>query len=120
MYSITNKFDSGPDLTDQDTKEEIRELVYQKGKFDLNRNVLEEIQNKKFDDAKFKDMGGYSSNPTIRLDHTQDGYVDGVNTFPVKNDLGYDWWVGTGNLIIENPVYAASKAFTVGEWISGL
>jgi len=67
-----------------------------------------------------KDMGGYSSNPTIRLDHTQDGYVDGVNTFPVKNDLGYDWWVGTGNLIIENPVYAASKAFTVGEWISGL
>ena len=42
------------------TKEEIRELVYQKGKFDLNRSVLEEIQNKKFDDAKFKEMAGYS------------------------------------------------------------
>ena len=49
-----------PDLTDQNTKEEIRELVYQKGKFDLNRSVLEEIQNKKFDDAKFKEMAGYS------------------------------------------------------------
>ena len=60
LYSITNKFDRGPDLTDQDTKEEIRELVYQKGKFDLNRNVLEEIQNKKFDDNKFKEMAGYS------------------------------------------------------------
>ena len=60
LYSITNKFDRGPDLTDQDTKEEIRELVYQKGKFDLNRSVLEEIQNKKFDDAKFKEMAGYS------------------------------------------------------------
>ena len=50
MYSITNKYDRGPDMTDQDTKDEIRELVYQKGKFDLNRSVLEEIQNKKFDD----------------------------------------------------------------------
>ena len=60
LYSITNKYDRGPDLTDQDTKEEIRELVYQKGKFDLNRSVLEEIQNKKFDDAKFKEMAGYS------------------------------------------------------------
>lgn len=67
-----------------------------------------------------KDMGGYSANPTIRLDHSQDGYVDGVNTFPVKNDLGYDWWVGTGKLIIEDPIYASSTAFTVGEWISSL
>ena len=60
LYSITNKFDRGPDLTDQDTKEEIRELVFQKGKFDLNRSVLEEIQSKKFDDNKFKEMAGYS------------------------------------------------------------
>ena len=60
LYSITNKFDRGPDLADQDTKEEIRELVYQKGKFDLNRSVLEEIQSKKFDDNKFKEMSGYS------------------------------------------------------------
>ena len=60
LYSITNKFDRGPDLADQDTKEEIRELVYQKGKFDLNRSVLEEIQSKKFDNNKFKEMAGYS------------------------------------------------------------
>ncbi len=60
LYSIINKFDRGPDLADQDTKEEIRELIYQKGKFDLNRSVLEEIQNKKFNDNKFKEMAGYS------------------------------------------------------------
>ena len=58
FYSITNKYDRGPDLNDQNTKEEIQELVYQKGKFDLNRSVLEEIQNKKFDDNKFKEMAG--------------------------------------------------------------
>ena len=47
-------------MNDQDTKEEIKELIYQKGKFDLNRSVLEEIQNKKFDDNKFNEMAGYS------------------------------------------------------------
>ena len=70
-----------------------------------------------------KDMGGYSANPTIRLDHTQDGYVDGVNTFPVKNDRGYDWWTDLttgGKLVVEDPVYASEVAFTVGEWIEGL
>lgn len=71
-----------------------------------------------------KDMGGYSANPAIRLDHTRDGFVDGVDTFPAKNDRGYDWWVNTGayggRLIIEDPIYASSKAFTVGEWILSL
>jgi peptidyl-prolyl cis-trans isomerase D len=60
LYSITNKYDRGPDLNDQNTKDEIQELVYQKGKFDLNRGVLEEIQNKKFDDNKFREMAGFS------------------------------------------------------------
>ncbi|MDB3889327.1 SurA N-terminal domain-containing protein [Candidatus Pelagibacter sp.] len=60
LYSINNKYDRGPDLDDQNTKDEIQELVYQKGKFDLNRSVLEEIQNKKFDDNKFREMAGFS------------------------------------------------------------
>jgi peptidyl-prolyl cis-trans isomerase D len=60
FYSITNKYNRGPDMNDQDTKEEIKELIYQKGKFDLNRSVLEEIQNKKFDNNKFNEMAGYS------------------------------------------------------------
>ena len=60
LYSITNKYDRGPDLNDQNTKDEIQELVYQKGKFDLNRSVLEDIQSKKFNDSKFKEMAGFS------------------------------------------------------------
>ena len=60
LYFITKKYDRGPDLSSLETKEEIRELAYQKGRFDLHRNVLEEIQNKKFDDNKFKEMAGYS------------------------------------------------------------
>ena len=60
LYSITNKYDRGPDLYDPNTKDEIQELVYQKGKFDLNRSILEEIQNKKFDDNKFREMSGFN------------------------------------------------------------
>ena len=60
LYSITNKYDRGPDLNDQNTKDEIQELVYQKGKFDLNRSVLEDIQSKKFNENKFKEMAGFS------------------------------------------------------------
>ena len=54
LFSITDKYNRGPDLNDQTTKDEINELVYQKNKFDFNRNILEEIQAKKFNDSRFK------------------------------------------------------------------
>ena len=41
-------------------KEKLRELVYQKGKFDLNRKCFGKHQKKEFDDSKFKEMGGFS------------------------------------------------------------
>lgn len=71
-----------------------------------------------------KDMGGYSSNPNINQDHTKDGWVDGENVFPAKNDKGYEWWVsldaGKGRLVVEDPNYASKVSFTVGSWIEEL
>ena len=73
-----------------------------------------------------KDMGGYSSNPLVAeateatRNHKPGGYVDGVNTFECKNDRGYDWWTTTGKLVLEDPEYCASVAFTVGSWIEML
>ena len=70
-----------------------------------------------------KDMGGYSANPELALlnekvyNHKTAGYVDGVNTFDAKNDRGYDWWISTGKLVIEDPEYCANASFTVGSWI---
>ena len=73
LYSITKKYDLSPDITNQNTKNEIKELAYQKEKFDLNRSVLDEIQNKKFDDNKFKEMAGnnkeYSTISSIEDDN---------------------------------------------------
>ncbi len=66
-----------------------------------------------------KDMGGYSANPNINQDHSKDGYVDGENKFPAKNDRGYDWWVSEdgGALVIEDPKYCAEVSFNMGDWI---
>ncbi len=71
-----------------------------------------------------KDMGGYSSNPTVaagteeKYGHSKGGYNEaGENEFDCKNDRGYDWWVNQGKLVIEDPEYCASVAFTVGSWI---
>lgn len=66
-----------------------------------------------------KDMGGYSSNPAINQDHTKDGFVDGKDTFPAKNDRGYDWWTGAdgGKLVVEDPKYCSEVAFNMSDWI---
>ena len=60
LYKITNQYDKDPDLTDETIKNGMRELVYQKGKFDKNKSILEEIQKKEFNNNKFKEMGGFS------------------------------------------------------------
>lgn len=70
-----------------------------------------------------KDMGGYSANPEVAkaieetYNHSEGGYEDGENVFDAKNDRGYDWWTTEGQLVLEDPEYCSSVAFTVGSWI---
>lgn len=66
-----------------------------------------------------KDMGGYSANPACMQDHSQDGFVDGVNAFDAKNDRGYEWWISAegGQLVVEDPAYCAKVSFDLGDWI---
>lgn len=73
-----------------------------------------------------KDMGGYSSNPKVmeeteeEYNHKEGGYVDGVDTYPAKDDRGYEWWTGDGHLVLEEPQYCADADWTIGSWIEGL
>ena len=57
LYNINKEYDKSPNLNDDKTKGELVELIYQKDKFDFNRKILEEIQNKEFDNSKFEDLG---------------------------------------------------------------
>jgi peptidyl-prolyl cis-trans isomerase D len=56
LYNIENEYDRSPDLNDQIVKSEIVELIYQKGKFDYNRKIIEEIQNDGFNESKFIEL----------------------------------------------------------------
>lgn len=70
-----------------------------------------------------KDIGGYSSNPVVAAendaahpDHVT-GEKDGA-VYEVLKDRGFDWW--EDRLVIEDPEYCASVAYTVGTWIDSL
>ena len=67
-----------------------------------------------------KDMGGYAPVPACMQDHSKDGFVDGVDTYPAKNDRGYDWWLNEGKLVVEDPAYCASVSGSMSDWIDGI
>ena len=56
LYNIENEYDRAPDLNDEVVKSEIVELIYQKGKFDYNRKIIEEIQNDGLNESKFIEL----------------------------------------------------------------
>ena len=60
LYNIKKEYDQTPDLNNEIIKDEIVELIYQKGKFDYNRKLLEDIQNNKFSDNKFEELSNYN------------------------------------------------------------
>ena len=96
LFSIDDKYDLRPNLNNDTTKDEITELVFQKGKFDLNRKVLEEIQKKEFNDIKFDQMSAdnlkYISLNSINDDNTFEEnsvkmlYGLPINSFTLVND----------------------------------
>ena len=43
LYNIDKEYDKDPDLSDEKINSKIRELVYQTGKFNFNRDIIEEI-----------------------------------------------------------------------------
>ena len=95
LYNIDNQYDRAPDLNDEIIKGEIVELIYQKGKFDYNREIIEEIQKKKFNNSKFEALAGsnkkYSSINSIEDDKLIDInsvkmlYALPVNSFALVN-----------------------------------
>ncbi|WP_440652489.1 SurA N-terminal domain-containing protein [Candidatus Pelagibacter sp. HIMB1542] len=56
LYNIENEYDRSPDLNDEIVKSKIVELIYQKGKFDYNRKIIEEIQSDGFNESKFIEL----------------------------------------------------------------
>ena len=96
LYEINKTELRKPDLNDEQTKNEIIELISQKNKFDYNKNLLEKIGNKKFSNNDFLQMG-QSKIETIELNSNKDNkkfeinavktlYSLPINSFTLIND----------------------------------
>ena len=96
LYNINKEYDKDPDLNDEKINSKIKELVYQTGKFDFNRDIIEEIQSKKFDNTRFNELGAsnkeYASINSINDDKLFDInsvkmlYALPINSYSLVND----------------------------------
>jgi len=86
LYNISNIEEREPDLIDQQTKKELTELVFQKNRFEYNRNLLEKITQKKFSNNDFIEMGkGKTQN--LKLNSIRDNKKFEINSVEVLYSL---------------------------------
>ena len=96
IYNIRNIEQKKPDLKDNQTRNEIIELVIQKNRYDYNVKLLEKINNKEFGNNEFLKLGK-NQIQTIKLNSIKDNkkfeieavkilYSIPVNSFTLIND----------------------------------
>ena len=96
IYRIKKIGEQEPDLNNNETKNQINELVYQKNKFEYNKDLLEKIKNKEFNNNDFLKMG-QNSIKTVKLNSVRDNkkfeidavkilYSLPINSFTLIND----------------------------------
>ena len=61
LYNVSKTEDKTPDISDALVKNDILELIFQKNKFDFNRDLISKIQNNEFNDNTFLEMSKNSS-----------------------------------------------------------
>ena len=86
LYNIDNVITKSPDLTNDQSLSDMKKLVFEKNKFDFNRKILEEINNKSFNDAKFDELGGEISE-SITLNSIKDNKKFDINSVKVLYSL---------------------------------
>jgi len=96
LYKVDNIKQKQPDLNDNQTKKEIIELVYQKNKFDYNKDLLDKIRNKQFNNNDFLKMGvdkiknvklnSIKDNRKFEINAVEILYSLPINSFTLIND----------------------------------
>ena len=86
LYKINNINQKEPDLSDNQTKKEIIELVFQKNKFDYSSNLLQKISSKNFNNADFSTMG-QNKIETLTLNSIKDNKKFDINAVEILYSL---------------------------------
>ena len=71
LYEVKNVYQKEPDINEKQTIIELTELISQKNKFDYNRELLNKINNKKFNEKDFLNMG-QDNIKSIKLNSVKD------------------------------------------------
>ena len=106
LYNIDNIITKSPDLTNDQSLSDMKKLVFEKNKFDFNRKILEEINNKSFNQAKFDELGSEISE-SITLNSVKDNKKFNINSVRVLYSLP----VGSFTLISDdqNNIYLSKN-----------
>ena len=96
IYKIDSLEKKKPDINDRIIKEEILDLIVQKSKFDYNKELLEQIKNKKINNEEFSKLGtdkiqvitlnSIRDNKKFDINSVQLLYSLPVNTFTLISD----------------------------------
>jgi len=114
LYNIDNVITKSPDLTNEQSVSDMKKLVFEKNKFDFNRKILEEINNKSFNQAKFDELGSEISE-SITLNSIKDNKKFNINSVRVLYSLP----VGSFTLISDdqNNIYLSKNESLSNETI---
>ena len=86
LYQIENIEQREPSLSDKQNRKEILQLVYQKNKFDFNRDLLDQIRKKEFSNSRFLEMGKKNME-TIELNSVKDNKKFQINAVEILYSL---------------------------------
>ncbi len=86
LYKIQKNESKEPDITNNQTKEEILDLIFQKNKFDYNTNLIEKIKNNEFNDNEFIQMGQQNIK-TAQLNSIRDNKKFDINAVKILYSL---------------------------------
>ena len=86
LYKIDNIDQREPDINDNQTRNEIIELVFQKNKFEYNSDLLQKIKKKEFNNNEFIKMGQNSIETSI-LNSVRDNKKFEINSVEILYSL---------------------------------
>ncbi len=96
LYEVQNLEERKPDITDIQTKNEVKELIFQKNKYEYNRKLIEKISKKEFNNQDFLKMAeknlettklnSIKDNKKFEINAVEILYSLPVNSFTLIND----------------------------------
>ncbi|MDA9996510.1 SurA N-terminal domain-containing protein [Candidatus Pelagibacter sp.] len=104
FYNINNSISKLPDLENPIFKEQITKLLFQKEKFEFNKNILEKINKKTFNQASFDELGK-NNIKEVKLDSIKDTKKFETNSIQILYSLPINSFTLIANN--ENDVFIA-------------